>query len=54
VSCSIYSYVLGPNRNHDFDSLDEALVAVKEWHAEEMKRDYADDVFATHAPEVEP
>lgn len=33
----IYSYVLGPNRNHSFNSLAEALVAVREWHAAEMQ-----------------
>lgn len=36
----IYSYVFGPNRVHSFKSLDEALETVKEWHKEEMSRDY--------------
>lgn len=35
-SISIYSYVLGPNRMHYFDSADEALAVVRAWHAKEM------------------
>lgn len=31
VLVSVYSYLFGPSRMHDFDSLDEALTAVKEW-----------------------
>lgn len=27
----VYSYVFGPNRMHHFDSIDEALQAVREW-----------------------
>jgi hypothetical protein len=37
---SIYSYVLGPSRSHYFDSLDEALDTVIQWHEEEMKMTY--------------
>jgi len=33
---SVYSYVLGPYRNHDFDSIAEALETVREWHADTM------------------
>jgi hypothetical protein len=36
---SVYSYALGPHRNHDFDSLEEALEAVREWHEAEMSFD---------------
>lgn len=36
---SVYSYALGPHRNHDFDSIEEALEAVREWHATEMSFD---------------
>ena len=36
----IYSYVLGPTRSHYFDSLDEALETVKQWHKNEMIYDY--------------
>lgn len=36
IRVNIYSYVLAPNRSNDFDSIDEALEAVIEWHAEEM------------------
>jgi hypothetical protein len=48
-TCSVYSYVLGPSRNHDFESTTEALAAVREWHAEEMAHDYRDS-FAEHCP----
>lgn len=34
----VYSYVLGPNRSHWFDSSTKALEAVRGWHAEEMAR----------------
>jgi hypothetical protein len=33
----IYSYVLGPSRIHHFDSLDEALATMRDWHREEME-----------------
>lgn len=36
ISVEVYSYVLGPNRTHDFDSIDEALEEVRKWHANEM------------------
>jgi hypothetical protein len=39
---SIYSYVLGPNRNHDFANIDKALDAVRKWHKREMEQDYSD------------
>lgn len=35
-SVTIYSYVLGPSRSHYFETIAEALLAVREWHAEEM------------------
>lgn len=34
---SVYSYLLGPSRNHEFLSLDAALDAVREWHRVEME-----------------
>ena len=40
---TIYSYVLGPSRSHDFDTTAAALEAVKEWHKEEMATLYCDD-----------
>ena len=43
---SIFSYVLGPHRDHYFRNTDEALAAVTEWHADEMSRDYSEDMFA--------
>lgn len=39
LTVEVYSYVLGPHRSHDFDSVDEALEAVREWHAREMAYD---------------
>lgn len=37
---SIYSYVLGPSRLHDFASIDAALDEVRRWHREEMEFDH--------------
>lgn len=36
----VYSYVLGPSRVHEFRNIDDALEAVREWHAAEMVRTY--------------
>ena len=36
---NVYSYVLGPHRSHDFDYPEDALEAVREWHAAEMAFD---------------
>jgi hypothetical protein len=36
----VYSYVLGPSRMHDFDSVEAALTAVRQWHAKEMVETY--------------
>jgi hypothetical protein len=36
---NVYSYALGPHRSHDFDYPEDALEAVKEWHAAEMAFD---------------
>ncbi len=33
----VYSYVLGPSRMHHFDTLDNALAAMRKWHADEME-----------------
>lgn len=33
---SIYAYMLGPHRSHDFDSIRQALDVVKVWHHNEM------------------
>lgn len=33
---SVYAYVVGPSRSHYFDSLDEALTAVRKWHSVTM------------------
>lgn len=40
---TIYSYVLGPSRNHDFESIGEALETVKKWHEAEMTRPSTQD-----------
>ena len=42
-SICIYSYVLGPHRNHYFDNIDDALEAVRIWHAQEMLASYAEE-----------
>ncbi len=34
----IYSYVFGPNRVHQFHSVDVALDVVRQWHKTEMER----------------
>lgn len=31
-SCEVYSYALGPNRNHYFNTVSQALDAVRGWH----------------------
>ena len=31
VMISVYSYLFGPSRMHDFDSFDEAIETVREW-----------------------
>ncbi len=36
----IYSYALGPNRLHEFNNIDDALMAVRDWHRKEMEMDY--------------
>lgn len=40
LGVSVYSYVFGPQREHWFDSMDEALLIVREWHAREMDQKY--------------
>jgi len=39
-TCDVYSYVFGPNRMHYFDTIRDALIAVRGWHAAEMVHDY--------------
>jgi hypothetical protein len=36
VGVSVYSYALGPNRNHYFETIAEGLEAVRGWYATEM------------------
>ena len=40
TSVNIYSYVFGSSRSHYYDTLDEALEVVRQWHKEEMNTDY--------------
>lgn len=43
-SVGVYSYLMGPSRMHYFDTVDEALATVRDWHAEAMavtEDDYA-------------
>lgn len=37
ITVSIYSYLFGESRMHDFDSFDEALSKVKDWQIEWYK-----------------
>ncbi len=39
---NVYSYVLGPNRMHYFDTFEAALEAVGGWHAEQLSSDMDD------------
>lgn len=41
--CYVYSYVLGPSRQHHFRSTTAALEAVREWHGIEMAFDHGGD-----------
>ena len=43
LGVEIYSYVFGPSRQHLFDSLDEALETVREWHHEQLGTVYCAD-----------
>ena len=38
VGVSIYSYALGPNRTHYFDTIAEGLAAVRSWHDAQLSR----------------
>ena len=42
TSVNIYSYVFGSSRSHYYDTLDEALEVVRQWHKEEMTTDWAE------------
>jgi hypothetical protein len=50
LSCSVYSYALGPERSHYFDSIEEALEEVRKWHKAEMEftpdEDYGEQMDA--------
>ena len=37
VGVQVYSYMLGPSRNHYFATTAEALTAVRQWHKQEME-----------------
>ena len=50
IGVSVYSYVLGPHRDHHFDSIDEALDTVRRWHKAEMEHDYEADEAEWDAP----
>lgn len=40
---TIWSYVLGPSRSHDFKNIDDALAEVRCWHKQEMEHDPTKD-----------
>lgn len=37
VGVSIYSYALGPNRTHYFDSIADGLAEMRKWHRAQME-----------------
>lgn len=39
VSCTVYSYALGPQRTHYFEWIEDALTEVRKWHKAEMEFD---------------
>lgn len=43
VGVGIYSYVFGPHRMHDFESIEEAEEAVEEWE-KEYKTSFEEDI----------
>lgn len=43
VGVTVYSYALGPSRNHYFDSIPDALREVRGWHRTQMES--PDDVW---------
>lgn len=47
VAVSIYSYLLGPYRSHDFDNTAQALEVVRQWHRREMAYNYETGEFGT-------
>lgn len=40
---TVYSYVFGPLRSHEFPSTRAALETVREWHREAMAHDYSEE-----------
>ena len=40
---TVYSYILGPYRNHEFRNIDDALVEVGKWHKRQLEYDYSKD-----------
>ena len=43
---SVYSYLLGPHRMHHFDSIDQALEVVQQWHRQEMGATPEPDLYS--------
>jgi len=37
IAIRVYSYLFGPIRTHDFNTIDEGYEAVKEWHTNYMQ-----------------
>lgn len=37
VGVSIYSYALGPSRQHYFDTISDGLAAMRQWHKGQME-----------------
>ena len=45
VEVSIYAYVIGTNRSHNFATIDRALETVRVWYANEMSRPEKYDIW---------
>lgn len=49
----IYSYVFGPNRNHNFESVADALGVVRVWHDREMQDNHEEPDWDGFEPDDE-
>jgi hypothetical protein len=50
VKVTVYSYLLGPHRQHYFDNTKQALDVVKQWHRQEMS--WNDDTGRGDEPDL--
>lgn len=52
VGVTIYSYLLGPHRDHHFDDTAQALAVVRNWHAREMSYDEEREEYTASEPDL--